>query len=233
MSEVTFRSDMTVELIDCMANDIKVVQAARVSTKGKNEPTEDAPGLIDFLMKGRHGTPFEHNAFTFYVQAPIFVWREFMRHRIGFSYNEESGRYKQLDPVFYVPTSDRNMVQVGKTGAYTFEAGTHDQYEDVRIFLQESSQDDYDAYQHLLSEGIAKEVARMLLPVNIYSSAYVTCNARSIMSFLSLRTKREGSMFPSFPQREIEMVAEQIEAVFEEKMPLTWNAFNRYGRVSP
>ena len=74
-------------------------------------------------MRDRHGSPFEHNSMTFFVRAPIFVWREHMRHRIA-SYNEESGRYRQLEPVFYVPDHRRPVVQVGKTGAYEFLAGT-------------------------------------------------------------------------------------------------------------
>lgn len=78
-------------------------------------------------MRERHGTPFEHSIFTFYVKAPIFVWREHMRHRIA-SYNEESGRYRQLDPEFYFPNTSRNLQQVGKTGSYTFEPGTPEQY---------------------------------------------------------------------------------------------------------
>ena len=106
--------------------------AARVSTQGEKtlesaqDEELDAPrskGLINFLMRDRHGSPFEHNSMTFYVQAPIFVFREFMRHRIA-SYNEESGRYRELRPVFYVPGPDRNLVQIGKTGAYEFIPGT-------------------------------------------------------------------------------------------------------------
>src|ERR1700749_2170015 len=130
---VTFRSGMTVELIKQAASDADVIWAARVSTKGEQsladvdaDPARSA-GLINFLMRDRHGTPFEHSSMTFYVQAPIFVFREFMRHRT-FSYNEESGRYRRLSPVFYVPGPDRKLVQQGKPGAYEFTDGTEDQY---------------------------------------------------------------------------------------------------------
>ena len=78
-------------------------------------------------MRDRHGSPFEHNSMTFYVQAPIFVFREFMRHRIA-SYNEESGRYRELRPVFYVPGPERKLIQEGKPGAYVFVDGTPEQY---------------------------------------------------------------------------------------------------------
>jgi thymidylate synthase (FAD) len=210
--------------------------AARVSTvSGNHEKVVDLEkdaGLINYLMRDRHGSPFEHNAFTFYIEAPIFVFREFMRHRIA-SYNEESGRYKELEPVFYIPARDRKLIQVGKPGAYVFEQGTEDQWEDVNLSTQHICNKAYYEYQALLDTGIAREVARMVLPVNIFSSMYVTMNARSLMNFLSLRTQREGTHFPSFPQREIEMVAEKMEEFFAEKMPITYESFNKNGRVAP
>lgn len=226
-----YRSDMTVNLVDCMASDAAVVRAARVSSGTKSDGDRDT-GLINFLMRDRHGSPFEHNAFTFYIEAPIFVFREFMRHRIA-SYNEESARYKELEPVFYLPNEDRNLIQTGKVGAYEFVPGTHDQYLDVHYSIIESTKITYDAYKYLLKNGIAREVARMVLPVNIYSSMYVTLNARSLMNFLSLRTKSDESAYPSFPQREIELVAEQMEAYFAAKMPVTWSKFCANGRVAP
>jgi thymidylate synthase (FAD) len=239
VTDITFRSHMTVELIDSMGSDVRVAQAARISTGkdkfdiGDGNIVAEIDGLIRFLMKNRHGTPFEHNAFTFRIEAPIFVWREFMRHRIGFSYNEESGRYTTLKPVFYIPASNRHLVQQGKAGHYTFVPGDARQYQGTYLSLQQANREAYRQYEELLEEGIAREVARMCLPVNIYSSAYVTCNARSLMSFLSLRTKREDSKFPSYPQREIEMVAEQMEDLWTPLMPLTAAAFSEYGRVSP
>jgi thymidylate synthase (FAD) len=205
--------------------------AARVSTGAVEDEAKDV-GLINYLMRDRHGSPFEHNAFTFYIEAPIFVFREFMRHRIA-SYNEESGRYKQLKPVFYMTDSSRNLVQVGKTGSYTFEAGDLHQIVSTQSALMEASQEAYKKYEELLENGVAREVARMVLPVNIYSSMYVTMNARSLMNFLSLRTLHPDSKVPSFPQREIEMVAEKMEKFFAEKMPVTYETFNKNGRVAP
>lgn len=155
-----------------------------------------------------------------------------MRHRMA-SYNEESGRYKVLEPVFYVPDQDRPLVQVGKTGHYEFEDGDHYQYLSTATSLRSIAIDSYRKYQQMLNDGVAKEVARMALPVNIYSSAYVTMNARALMNFLSLRTKHEESHFPSFPQREIEMVAVKYEEFFAQLMPLTYETFVRNGRVAP
>jgi thymidylate synthase (FAD) len=229
---ITFRSDMTVELTQSMASDEAVLASARVSTGAGSTTPEKDSGLINYLMRDRHGSPFEHNAFTFYIEAPIFVFREFMRHRIA-SYNEESGRYKELKPVFYVPDLERHLVQVGKPGAYSFEEGTHHQYATVVAGIQGTSAQAWTDYQSMLKAEVAREVARVVLPVGLYSSMFVTMNARSLMNFLSLRTTREGTHFPSFPQREIEMVAEKMEEFFAEKMPLTYAAFNKNGRVAP
>ena len=212
-------------------SDEAVTMAARVSTGADEAPERDS-GLINYLMRDRHGSPFEHNAFTFYIEAPIFVFREFMRHRIA-SYNEESGRYKQLEPVFYVPSPERKLIQVGKPGAYTFVEGAEWQYREVVGVARKVSTKAYVNYLSLISDGVAREVARMCLPVNIYSSMFVTINARSLMNFLSLRVVDTGSTYPSFPQREIEMVAEQMEGIFAEKMPLTYAAFVKNGRVAP
>jgi len=231
MTEIKFRSDMTVELIDSMGTDKSVVRAARVSSGSASDDSDGDAGLINYLMRDRHGSPFEHNAFTFRIEAPIFVFREFMRHRIA-SYNEESGRYKQLEPVFYIPAEDRPLVQIGKPGAYTFEEGTAEQSALVKEALLANSEDAYEIYEKMLEEGVAREVARMALPVNIYSSMYVTMNARSLMNFLSLRSLEQGT-YPSFPQEEIAWVANGMESWFAERMPITYKAFVNNGRVAP
>lgn len=234
MEDVRFRSDMTVELIDSMGGDDAVVRSARVSTSSNSRDVSmgtKEEGLINYLMRDRHGSPFEHNAFTFYIEAPIFVFREFMRHRIA-SYNEESGRYKELAPVFYMPDRDRELVQVGKPGAYTFEEGTEDQYNELEFSFETTTYKAYMQYVEMLEKGIAREVARMVLPLNIYSSMYVTMNARALMNFLSLRSLAQGT-FPSFPQLEIAMVADKMEDLFADVMPITHASFVKNGRVAP
>ena len=236
--QAEFRSDMTVELVRASAQDGDVLFAARVSTQGEQSlaqldaDPQRSKGLINFLMRDRHGSPFEHNSMTFYVQAPIFVFREFMRHRIA-SYNEESGRYRELRPVFYVPGPQRRLRQVGKPGAYEFLEGTPEQSELVRTETERVCREAFASYQRMLEAGVAREVARIVLPLNIYSSMYVTMNARALMNFLSLRTKAEGTHFPSFPQREIEMCAEKMETAWAALMPMTHGAFNANGRVAP
>ena len=233
------RSDVTVELVKSSASDADVLFAARVSTLGeqsleelKKDP-ERSKGLINYLMRDRHGSPFEHNSMTFFISAPIFVFREFMRHRVGWSYNEESGRYRELEPVFYVPGESRKLVQEGRPGKYVFVEGTPAQQASVSSVLAETYEQAYTAYQKLLAEAVAREVARAVLPVGLFSSMYATCNARSLMHFLGLRTQHELAKVPSFPQREIEMVGEKMEAEWARLMPLTYAAFYANGRVAP
>jgi thymidylate synthase (FAD) len=229
---------MTVELVKASASDADVIWAARVSTAGETSledvgsDPERSKGLINYLARERHGSPFEHTSMTFFVSAPIFVFREFMRHRIA-SYNEESGRYRELSPVFYIPDQSRKLIQIGKTGAYDFVDGTSDQFSGSVAAMKRAYEAAYVEYKNMLDLGIAREVARTVLPVGLYSSMYVTMNARALMNFLSLRTKHEGSHFPSYPQREIEMVAEKMEEIWAELMPLTYAAFNSGGRVCP
>lgn len=238
-TDLQFSSAVTVKLVRHTGSDSAVCEAARVSTLG--EMAAQAPGhiardngLINYLMRDRHGSPFENGgSMTFFVKAPIFVFREWMRHRVGWSYNEESGRYRQLQPEFYIPCPGRNLVQVGKPGAYQFEAGDAFQYGVMRDGLRTTAEHAYAQYEAMLHNGVAREVARMCLPVNIYSSMYATCNPRSLMHFLGLRTHREDATFVSHPQREIELAAEQMETIFAEKFPVTYESFQKNKRVSP
>ena len=236
--EPVFLDDVTVELVKASASDADVIWAARVSTSGETsldeigKDPERSAGLINFLARERHGTPFEHTSMTFFVSAPIFVFREFMRHRIA-SYNEESGRYRELRPIFYIPARNRPLVQVGKPGAYTYVDGSDEQHALTVTSMKAAYLAAYAEYKKMLDAGVAREVARAVLPVGLFSSMYVTMNARALMNFLSLRTSREGSHFPSYPQREIEMVAEKMEEQFARLMPLTHAAFEKSGRVAP
>jgi len=153
--EIIFRDDVTVELVKSSASDADVIWAARVSTAGEqslDEIGEDparSAGLINYLARERHGSPFEHTSMTFFVSAPIFVFREFMRHRIA-SYNEESGRYRELSPVFYIPSKERKLIQVGKTGSYTFEDGTQEQFDISVKVMKDAYVIAYDSYQKML-----------------------------------------------------------------------------------
>lgn len=240
---IILTSEITVRLIDAMGGDHSVVAAAKVSTCGEDalkfahpSAAADNAGLINYLIKMRHGTPFEHSALTLFVHAPIFVWREWHRHRIGFSYNEESGRYKQLDPVFYVPSSLRPMMKVDgwKPGRPKFtlcqDQGVYDQ---LCSNLEWAYRVAYKAYEDNLSLGIDPGLARDCLPVGIYSSCWVTCNPRSLMAFLSLRVHNSEATFVSYPLYEIDEAAQLAESILAEGWPITYQAFVKNGRVAP
>lgn len=226
---------MDVDLIDHMGSDVSIARSAWVSNYGKDltEDAERIPGLINFLMRDRHGTPFEHNSLTFRVSAPLFVFYEFHRHRVGWSYNEESARYRELDPVFYVPPSTRNLRQLGKPGAYTFGPGTYQQKVFVTGTHKRAAITAYSEYQWLLDHAVAREVARNVLPVSIYKTMYATCNLRSLFSFLSLRWAHPLSSVPTFPLDEIQQVAEKMDTLARERFPVAFEAFDKNGRVAP
>lgn len=232
MTAIEFSNEMTVKLVRSMAGDDMVVQAAQVSAKGENNPETVPERLINALLLGRHGSPFEHNAFTFFVEAPLFVFREWQRHRIS-SFNEMSGRYTTLPAKFYIPGEDRKLVNSGtkmKPNMVFDRNGAGNIFRDV---LASASEDLWAEYQYALQQGVANEVARMVLPLNIYSQMYWTVNARSLMNFLSLRVESDDSLVRSYPQWEIDVAAQKVEDIFKEQMPITHAAFVKNGRVAP
>lgn len=228
---IEYSSDIYVKLVRSMASDDMVIQAAQVSSKGENNPDTVPERLINALLKGRHGSPFEHTAFTFFIEAPIFVFREWQRHRIS-SFNEMSGRYTELKPKFYSPSVERGVINVGTKMKPVFvnhlEAAM-----DIQAILNHQSSSAWEHYQYMLKAGITNEVARMALPVNVYSQMYWTVNARSLMNFLSLRVESDDSTFRSYPQYEIDLAARKVERNFQAQMPLTHKAFVQNGRVAP
>lgn len=242
MTDIEFSSEITTKLVRHMMADEFVVQAAQVSSKGETEVEElvrkyeageiNVERFINALVKGKHGSPFEHNAITFFVEAPIFVFREWHRHRIA-SINEMSGRYTELPGKFYIPPADRGVVNKNTKMRPDFSEVNEILRSMVVEELTYESGGSWESYQRLLFNGVAPEVARMVLPVNIYSQMYWTVNARSLMNFLSLRSRQDGAAYVSYPQREIQMGAEQIEDIFAELMPHTYNAFIANGRVAP
>ena len=215
-----------VRLDDAMADDLSVVNGARVSfARHKAELDDSDGGLIRFLMRERHGTPFEHNSFRFHIRAPIFVAREWFRHRVG-SFNEFSMRYARATDDFYVPAPEDVRTQVGKPGAYSFEPVSDEIAETTREELRQVYEAAYATYAKLVELGVARELARAALPVGAYTEFYWTVNARALMNFLSLRNSETA-------QREIRRYAEACEHFFAERMPITYEAFVAAGRVSP
>ena len=210
----------------CMADDISVVNAARVSFGARKTEMDDSDkGLIGFLMRERHGTPFEHNSFRFHVKCPIFVAREWFRHRIG-SFNEISGRYTVLENASYVPKGDYVRTQVGKPGAYTFEPMSGDVADEVSEVIENHAKAAFRTYNYLLERGVAKEIARAVLPVSTFTEFYWTVNARALMNFLSLRMDETA-------QREIRDYAFIVADCFKDRMPITFDFWEQNGRVAP
>jgi thymidylate synthase (FAD) len=216
-----------IDLLDCMGNDLSVVNAAKVSFASYEQVLDDkSKGLINFLVKNKHATPFEHVVFKFHIKCPIFVAREWFRHRWS-SFNEMSMRYHQpasLD--YYTPTSDKIRKQVGKPGAYSFEEITDPEVKDAfySIFQETVLQAD-EAYYKLIDLGIAKELARCVLPVTQYTEFIWTVNARSLMNFMCLRNDSNA-------QYEIAEYAREIENIFGMILPATYNSWVVNGRES-
>jgi len=207
------------------ASDLAVANGARVSFNlASQELGEREEGLIGFLMRDRHGSPFEHGYFRFVVKAPIFVVREHHRHRSGHSYNEWSGRYSKMQAEFYVPDFVRS--QVGKPGAYTFEPVAPEVREQARAEITRAAEEAFAAYERMLEQGVAKEVARTVLPLSMYTKYYWSCNPRSLMHFCSLRNSE-------FAQHEIREYAKAAEGFLAKVMPVTHAAFLDNGRTAP
>ena len=214
-----------VALDGVLASDLAVVNGARVSFNQASQTlSERDEGLIRFLMRDRHGSPFEHGYFRFIVKAPLFVVREHHRHRAGHSYNEWSGRYSKMKAEFYVP--DYVRTQTGKPGAYTFEPVEPSTREAAREEIERQSLEAFASYERMLELGVAKEVARSVLPLNMYTTYFWSCNPRSLMHFCSLRNS-EAAQF------EIREFAQAAESFLAREMPVTHAAFVANNRVAP
>lgn len=224
MTQIELTSDLKVELVDFMGTDLSIVNAARVSLNQHSDTmSEKDAGLINYLMKNKHASPFEHCQASLMVTAPLVVVREWHRHRTQ-SYNEVSGRYTELQPKFYAPDYDRPLIQTGKPGAYKFEVPEDDAlYIDLWREVRFSSQTAWNTYQLLLEKGIAREVARIVLPLNIYTGWYATANLRNWIGFLSLRTDPQAMY-------EIRFLANKLEDLLTEKFPITMETWNKNGR---
>lgn len=208
------------------ASDLSVVNGARVSfLQMKEEMGAKDAGLIRFLMREDHASPFEHNLFRFHIRCPIAVAREWMRHRWS-SFNEHSLRYSTAIDDFYVPAAAQVRTQVGKPGAYTFEPVEADAAARAQDLLAKSYQEAWNRYQELLEMGIARELARLVLPVGIYTEFYWSVNARSLMNFISLRNAEQAMW-------EIRQYGAAVEQFFAGLMPVTHAAFEEFGRKAP
>lgn len=202
--------------------DQSVVRAARVSyasnlTTRIFTPEEQAAKdmkLIKYMLEHEHGTPFEHNMFTFHVKAPIFVFRQWHRTRIGVSYNELSARYSEMNDEFYIPKLWREQDTKNKQGSKFSDKIDHDA---ATKTLEKQCHSAMATYDWMIREGIAREMARMVLPVNLYSEMYVTFNARSLMNFIGLRSEMHA-------QSETRKFSHAMSILFKNAMPMTHGA---------
>jgi thymidylate synthase (FAD) len=222
--------------------------AARVSSQGIEalesldpEHAAKARGTINALMRQRHGSPFEHGYATFYVHAPLFIWEEIKRHRHmpfdhdDLSLSQESARYKEIEPTFWIPERSRPMLVPDEYKAMRprFLETDDGTYETVRYELTYAYSIAYDAYRNMIERNVAREVARAALPHGIYASGWVSGNPRALLNFISLRTHDEQATYVSYPQAEIEDIARQIEEFLAQHWPVTYETFQKNGRVAP
>lgn len=203
-----------VRLEEFSGSDDSVVRSARVSYGARPKDEEKDKKLIDFMLRNEHGTPFEHNHFTFHVKAPIFVFRQWHRTRIGVSYNELSARYSEMKDEFYLPTIWRGQDTKNKQGSVLVDLD-HDA---CSVILKRNSEEAMRNYRFLLDNGAAREMARMALPTNLYSEMYFSCNARSLMAFIALRSDNHA-------QSETRQYSHAMATYLREKMPWTFEAF--------
>ncbi len=206
-----------VKLVDHMGSDLSVVNAARVSFgKRKDAFDEGDAKLIKYLAKHEHTSPFRHTALTLHVKAPIFVFRQWMKHRIGSEFNEISGRYVVFpDDEFYVPEVFRQQSKDNKQGSFGEIAEEH-RGPAAAAFLQ-ACKDSVKQYKGLLEMGVCKEQARCVLPVGLYSEVYWTVSLQAAAHFIRLRTEGHA-------QWEIQQYAHAVAKVVEQVYPVSLKA---------
>ena len=203
-----------VKLVDFLGGDGRAVESARVSFGSVSKGEAQDKKLIAYLLEHGHLSPFEHSVFQFHIKCPIFVARQWMRHRIA-SYNEISARYTEVHDEFYFPSEFRAQDRSNRQGS--LPSASLDQ-EKMKAIYDRAVKASYASYKELLDAGAAREMARMVLPVAQYTQFYWSINARSLLNFINLRAD-------SHAQWEIRRYAEAIQDMFSAKMPWTWEAW--------
>lgn len=210
-----------VRLIDVMGDDAAIVQAARVSYGSGTKKVHEDRGLIRYLMRHLHTTPFEMVEFKFHVKLPIFVARQWIRHRTA-NVNEYSGRYSEMKDEFYVPDPDQVRAQsaMNKQGRADTAFGA-DEAEKIRTSMQQTQEMLYGQYQDLLSTDLAREIARINLPVSNYTEWYWKTDLHNLFHFLRLRIDPHA-------QYEIRVFGEAMAEIVKAAVPLAYEAFEDY-----
>ena len=213
---------MNVDLIDHMGSDLSVVNAARVSFSKESEMVwvEDAPTmyketlsdkdkkLVGYLAKHDHWSPFAHASLQFRIKAPIFVARQLVKHQVGLVWNEVSRRYVDDTPEFYIPTEWRLKAENKKQGSSD---------ETIEYNIQGAIEFVTQTYNNLLDADVAPEMARMILPQNLYTEWYWSGTLMAFARVCNLRCKPDT-------QLETQQIAQQIDLLAKEKFPVTWSA---------
>jgi thymidylate synthase (FAD) len=210
-----------VRLVDVMGDDSSIVQAARVSYgKGTKSVSIDRE-LIRYLMRHRHTSPFEMVEFKFHVKLPIFIARQWIRHRTA-NVNEYSGRYSEMKDEFYLPELNqiRPQSQMNKQ-ARSDEQLPSEKSEKILSILEKTQRQLYDEYKEILDIGSARELARINLPLSTYTEWYWKIDLHNLLHFLKLRMDHHA-------QYEIRVYAETIAKIIKQLVPLTWEAFEDY-----
>jgi thymidylate synthase (FAD) len=211
-----------IQLLEHMGADTSIVAAARISYAGCQMSSSDVH-LLRYLMRMRHTSPFEMCELKFKVVAPIFVARQWMRHRTG-SFNEQSARYSELEDRCYVPAVEHLQAQ-STTNKQGRDVNPVCQAAVVRELMVQTNDDAYRTYRDLLQLGVAREVARMVLPVSIYTEFIWKVNLHNLLHFCHLRSD-------SHAQYEIRVYADAIVGILEQVFPVTVQAWKDYVRDS-
>lgn len=209
-----------VRLVDSMGSDLSIVRAARVSYDADWRSGEDEGKdmrLVAYLLNNKHSTPFEAVTFTFEVKAPIFVFRQWHRHRM-WSYNEVSARYVELDEGYYVP-EDSQITTQSTSNKQMRTTEPHPQSDHLQELIRDTCRFSFSRYQQLLQAGCPRELARAVLPVAAYSRMFATVNLHNLMHFLRLRMH-------SHAQYEIRVYAEALHQIVSTVVPVAMRAFN-------
>jgi len=221
-----------VRVIDYMGDDAAVVQAARVSYGRGTKRVQEDRGLIRYLLRHRHTTPFEMCEIKFHIKLPIFVARQWIRHRTA-NVNEYSGRYSVMDREFYVPAPEHLAAQSRSNRQGRGSVLTGGEATEVLEMLKQDAARSYASYERMLNEneagepldeerqGLARELARMNLPVNFYTQWYWKCDLHNLLHFLSLRADPHA-------QYEIRAYADVILQAVKRWVPLTAEAYEDY-----
>ncbi len=218
-----------VRVVDYMGNDSSIVQAARVSYgKGTKKLNQDK-NLISYLLSHRHSTPFEMNEIKFHIKLPIFVARQWIRHRTA-NVNEYSARYSVLDNEFYIPNLKELKPQSKSNNQGRAGELNDNEKKNYRKIIAESSKSNFENYNTLLNidedgdfldknnKGLARELSRVVLPLNSYTQWYWKIDLHNLMHFLALR-------FDDHAQYEIRVYAEKMMDILKKWVPLTYEAF--------